>query len=95
MNEAIKAWIDAEREVSLAIARASALADEAELAPLPTNLRPANAADIREGEILWYPEWDERKWCRVDQVLRPDDEWKAYCGHDGCRYGLDGAHVEA
>lgn len=24
----------------------------------------------------------------VEEVLHPDDEWKAFCAEDGCRYGL-------
>jgi len=72
--------------------------EEALAAALPDRLRPAEPKDIIIGAVIWYPEWAKwdggRGWNVVDEVYRPDDQWKAYCAHDGCRYGLDGAFVE-
>jgi hypothetical protein len=65
----------------------------------PKNLRPAKASDIVEGAIIWYPKWEDSDhpidlWKEVYEVKWPDDAFKAYTAHDGCRYGLDGAFVE-
>ena len=74
--------------------------------PLPKNLRPATPKDIMEGAILWSDlkalGWDEesikegelRHWVIVDEVLRPNDEFKGFEGDDGCRYGYEGRFVE-
>ncbi len=68
---------------------------------MPQNLRPATAEDIKVGARIWYDGSDgldspsEPYYCRVvEEVLHPNDPWKAYCADDGCRYGLDGAMVE-
>ena len=68
---------------------------------LPSNLRPATAEDIKVGALIWYDASDsldstsEPYYCMVvEEVLRPNDPWKAYSAEDGCRYGLDGAMVE-
>lgn len=71
----------------------------AERCPMPPKekLRRAFAADITVGQVLWYTNFDEgsvRHWNIVEEVLRPNDQWKAYDAHDGCMYGLDGAFVE-
>jgi hypothetical protein len=94
MNALIQAWIDAEAKVAEARAAADQAQEDADVAAPPTRLRPATSRDIVEGAILWYPDWDERKWAMVGEVLRPGDPWKAYSSHDGCRYGLEGAFVE-
>jgi hypothetical protein len=60
---------------------------------LPDNLRPANAKDIVVGNVIWYPRWDYHKWVVIEEVLYPNDAFKAFIG-DGCRYGLDGAFVD-
>lgn len=69
--------------------------DEASKCPLPKNLRPATPADIIEGAILWHPDFDKGhpRWNVVEEVLRPDDDFKAYT-YEGSRYGLYGAFVE-
>jgi hypothetical protein len=62
--------------------------------PVPTNIRPATKRDIVEGQIIWYPSWSpEQAWNVVENVLRPDDDWKAY-EFNGCRHGLFKAFVE-
>jgi hypothetical protein len=95
MNALIQAWMDAEAKVKEARDVADqAYEDAAHHAALPARLRPAKASDIVEGAVLWYPALDECKWAAVEEVYRPSDPWKAYCAHDGCRYGLDGAFVE-
>ena len=69
--------------------------DVAKKCPLPKNLRPATAKDIIEGAVIWYKDGDDGAfWQIVEEVLRPNDLWKAYCAIDGCRYGLDDAWVE-
>ena len=60
--------------------------------PTPNNLRPAVAGDIVVDQVLWYP-GDEEHWTIVEEVLRPNDAFKAYMWGGG-RYGLDGAFVE-
>jgi hypothetical protein len=66
--------------------------------PPKTQLRPARAADIRAGLIVWHDRpadcggW---YWHVVEEPLHYGDEFKAYCADDGCRYGLDGAWVYA
>jgi hypothetical protein len=94
MNTLIQAWLDACDKVREAHAACEQAEEDAQLAPLPQNLRPATSRDIVEGAILWYPEWNERKWALVGDVRHPNDQWKAYTAQDGCRYGLDGAFVE-
>lgn len=95
MNPLIQTWLDARAAVAVANRHARACEAAAEVVPLPANLRPATAADLAKiDQVVWYPDWDERKWC---VVLEPDhygDQWKAFTAHDGCRYGLDGAFVE-
>jgi len=57
-------------------------------------LRKATKYDVRVGNIFYYFDGDEGKhWHEIIEVYRPDDDFKAYCGEDGCRYGLDGAFV--
>ena len=75
----------------------NAASEKAIQSPLPKKLRPAVANDIVVGAVIWYPSWekdDGRCWNIVDQVLRPNDDFMAYCAHEGCRYGLDGAFIE-
>ena len=68
---------------------------EADKSPFPENVRPAEPKDIIEGAIIWHSDGDDGNfWNIVDEVLRPNDPWKAYCAEDGCRYGLDGAFIE-
>lgn len=98
MHKLIKDWLDALDTLENARVNADAAETDAYMAPLPENLRPAGPGDITEGAILWYPDWMvselSRGWAIVEEVYRPGDPWKAYCAHDGCRYGLDGAFVE-
>ena len=100
MNKLIQKWLDAKDYTRNAHTEENKALGEAEKAKLPKNLVKAEAKDIVEGNIIWYPEWHEddedyRLWNVVEEVLRPSDDWKAYCAQDGCRYGLDGAFVEA
>ena len=62
---------------------------------MPSNLRPATPSDIVEGQIIWHKNGDDGPfWNVVEEVLHPDDPFKAYYAEDGCRYGLDEAYVE-
>ena len=101
MNKLIQIYIDAGKKIDAAIKKEEEAEEAADAAELPENLRPAEAKDIIEGAVIWYPKWkteeydpDGRCWNIVKEVLRPSDDWKAYCAHDGGRYGLEGAFVE-
>jgi phage pi2 protein 07 len=94
MHKLFKQWFDAQDVASKAREAVRVAEAAAELIELPENLRTAIASDIVEGGILWYPECHERKWTVISEVHKPSSMWKAYTGHDGCRYGLDGAYVE-
>ncbi len=101
MDPLIVSYLRAEAELHAArekVANAKLLACEQ---ARPTGaLRVATAADIKVGALLWYKreedgdEGNPYYWCIVEEVLRPNDPWKAYTAHDGCRYGLDEAMVE-
>jgi hypothetical protein len=70
--------------------------DAARRFPLPSNLRPAVSSDIREYAIIWYKRALEdggNYWLEVDDVLHPDDDFKAFMS-GGARYGLFNAFVE-
>ena len=66
--------------------------------PIPASIRPATAADIVVGAIIWYPDrtndLDAANWQEVVEVLKPRDDWKGYVNHTGSRYGLYHAFVE-
>lgn len=65
----------------------------ADKCPVPKNLRPAKAEDIVVDAILWYPHWEDAKWCIVEEVLNPNCDFKAF-NSGGCRYGLHRAFIE-
>ena len=66
-----------------------------EKCPLPENLRPATAKDIVKGAVIWYKHGgDGHFWQIVEEVLHPNDRFKAYSAIDGCRYGLGDAWLE-
>lgn len=99
MHQLIRAWREAEKEVEKAQKRSEQALARAERIKAPKNLRPATAKDIKVGAVIWYPAdptnpYDIDHWKLVDEVLRPNDDWKAYTAHDGSRYGLYGAFVE-
>ena len=58
-------------------------------------LRRAFPEDITVGNVIIYPatETSEEFTKFIVEVLRPSDDWKAFCAEDGCRYGLDGAYI--
>lgn len=87
--------IDEEIQDKIALLRAEldSAYQQACLCPVPEKLRPAEAKDVFLGNVLWYPDWNERKWAIVEDVRHPDDNWKAYL-FQGVRYGLRGAFVE-
>jgi len=94
-NKAILRWLNAEEEAEQARRRAAQMQGKARRAALPKRLRPATSLDIKEGEIIWYKHFDTgHGWMMVSEVHHPDDAFKAYTAHDGCRYGLDDAWVE-
>jgi len=99
MNDLIQKYIEAREKVGDAMEVERLAEKKAQEAELPNNLRKAEPSDIVGGAIIWYPRFqdedpDSRGWNIVDEVLKPADAYKAYCAHDGCRYGLYGAFVE-
>ena len=51
--------------------------------------RKATPSDIVENNIVFLiGDGNEMHKMTIIEVLRPDDEWKAFCADDGCRYGL-------
>ena len=99
MKTVMQNWFVAEEAASKARAFADRTLARAEKLKAPKRLRPATAKDIKAKAIIWYPgnkqEYSDRDcWKRVEKVLYPSDDWKAYEAHDGCRYGLRGAYVE-
>lgn len=103
MNPLILSYLQAEDRLRIARENAAfTLALATEKAEPVAALRVAVPADIVVGAVLWYehdgwkPDSGEKRcyFLIVDDVLRPNDPWKAFTAHDGCRYGLDGAMVE-
>lgn len=104
MDPLIVSYLQAEERLRIAREKAASSLTLAKEAARPVGaLRVATARDIVVGNLLWYknegwdPSWEEPEyyWKIVGEVYNPSDEWKAYTSHDGCRYGLDGAMVEA
>jgi len=51
--------------------------------------RKATPEDIIEGNIVFLiGDGNEMYKKTIEEVYRPDDNWKAFCAEDGCRYGL-------
>lgn len=51
--------------------------------------RKATSADITEGNIVFLiGDGNEMHRMTIDEVLHPNDDFKAFCADDGCRYGL-------
>lgn len=66
----------------------------AENCEFPKYFRPATPEDIIVENVIWYQGGDDGIfWQIIEEVYRSCDNFKAYCGEDGCRYGLDGAFV--
>lgn len=95
MRPEIQKWLDAEQQILQASRKADELLTTAKAVQPPAMIavRPATADDIKKGQLLWYLD-DECYWQVVWSVLNPNDLFKAYAAHDGCRYGLEGAYVE-
>lgn len=101
MDKLVKKYMDALKNEEEAIKAVRAAYELAQECALPKNLRSATSKDMVEGGIIWYPEFRREDlddpcggWKIIAEVLHPQDQWKAYCADDGCRYGLDGAFVE-
>lgn len=95
MNPKIQAVLDAQKTLAEAMKSLNKALDEIKTIETPVNLRPATPEDVVVGAVLYYLKGDDGPFCNlVDEVYRPSDPWKAYCAHDGCRYGLEGAFVE-
>lgn len=57
--------------------------------------RQAEPKDIIEdAEVYILGDDGDLHKMKIDFVLRPNDQWKAFCADDGCRYGLDGCFVK-
>lgn len=62
--------------------------------PPITQLRRANANDIKVGAVIYHTDGDENAfWNVVDELKHYGDDFKAYTADDGCRYGLHNAFV--
>lgn len=99
MNVHITNWLDARKKATNAALHANEmlkLAEKDARLPASESLRQATAQDVIVGAIFWYLESDYGSpfWKRVEEVLSPYDQWKAFYAIDGCRYGLRGAFVE-
>jgi hypothetical protein len=95
MDARIRLWIELGELAKRAHEAEVAALEVCQEAPFPWKTRPATPDDIRVGQIIWYAKSDIGPcFHRVREVYHPDDAFKAYCSHDGCRYGLDGAYVE-
>lgn len=82
-----------EAQIELLRDKIRAAYDEVDTA-FPDNLRPATAADITIGRIIYYNHGDFGPfWKEVFEVRHPDDAFKAYVADDGSRYGLYDAWV--
>ena len=56
--------------------------------------RKATPEDIIVGNTVYLLGDDNNIYTKtIEEVLRPDDQWKAFCADDGYRYGLDGLYV--
>jgi len=56
--------------------------------------RKANPTDIVEGATVFLiGDGSEMHRKTIDEVMKPDDQWKAFCADDGCRYGLNNLYV--
>ena len=54
-------------------------------------IRKAKAKDIIQGKcFILVGDYEELYKVQIEEVLNPNDEWKAFSASDGCRYGLDG-----
>ena len=103
MNRLIKKWLTAVEKAEYAQWDIEEALEAATAAKLPKKLRPAEASDIVEGALLWYPEHGQKAdedcdalpyWKMVEYVSYPNDDYKGYTANCGCRYGLAGAFVE-
>ena len=57
--------------------------------------REATAEDIVNGNTVYVLGDDLALHKKViDEVLKPNDQWKAFYADDGCRYGLDGLYIK-
>lgn len=56
--------------------------------------RPATELDIVVGKVVYLIGDDDYLYRKViEEVLDPDDPWKAFSADDGCRYGLEDLYV--
>jgi len=97
MHPKIQQWVEAEQRIDEARISAGKALEAASEVPPPEHLRKATADDVRVGNVFWYmrPVEDGGSyWLMIQDVYHPNDLFKAFCAHDGCRYGLDGAMVE-
>lgn len=97
LHPAISAWLEAEKAVEDARAKADEARTVAHSIPLPCNLRPAVLGDIVQGAVVWYPAAGNRPfhvWALVKSIVTVGGEFKGFMSHHGMRLGLDGAFVE-
>jgi len=94
-SELKQQWVWANERLQAAQSEFRATEKAIMRSPMPKRRRPAEPRDITEGAFIWYPEHPPgRRLLIVEEVKYPDDDFKAFCATDGCRYGLRGAFVE-
>lgn len=97
-NTQIQQWLNLIEVAEIFRSLAYETQEAATSAKRPENTRPATPEDITLGNILWFDEVDDVEvdgsWVMVEEVNKPNDQWKGFDGHDGCRYGYDGLSVE-
>ena len=58
------------------------------------SFRKATPKDIVKGNTVYLIGDDMEIYTQtIEEVLRPDDQFKGYVADDGCRYGLNGLYV--
>lgn len=57
-------------------------------------IRRVEPKDIVEGnEVILVGDYNQLFVLKIEEVLFPNDRWKAFCADDGCRYGLEDTWV--
>lgn len=56
-------------------------------------LRPMTSDDVKVGTFVFGRGYDEWYCHMVEEIMSPEDDWKAYCADDGCISGLHESYV--
>jgi hypothetical protein len=56
--------------------------------------RKAKPSDIVDGRTVYLiGDYQKMYVLKIAEVLKPNDDFKAFCDEDGCRYGLSDTYV--